>query len=107
MRWLPLWLMLRIGCRSVEIMDSSRRVCSEAEQAYIDNFHDSRHPEMIAILKLMEGPLCGGVFIESGANNGRNSITLPFERAGWRGLCVEAAPSLFAMLDFLLFHFVL
>ncbi|KAH8048472.1 hypothetical protein JL720_15844 [Aureococcus anophagefferens] len=55
--------------------------------------------ELHEVLSAVHGPRCGGFFIESGANNGRNSVTRNFEGAGWRGICVEPSPVLFQLLQ--------
>ena len=39
-----------------------------------------------------------GTFIEMGANNGLNSNSIQLERNGWRGVCIEPAPSNFRLL---------
>ena len=46
------------------------------------------------------GQLCGGTFVELGANDGINSHSKFLEaRLGWRGVCIEAAPGNFAVLE--------
>lgn len=43
--------------------------------------------------------ICSGTFVELGARDGLSaSNSARFERAGWRGLCIEADPSEFAKL---------
>ena len=93
------------GCISVlassapiEFNATSRRVCTDVELSSIRKERVSR--ELKFILNALKGPRCGGFFIESGANNGRNSITRDFEiAAGWRGMCIEASPRLFSLLE--------
>ncbi|KAJ1457408.1 hypothetical protein M885DRAFT_615228 [Pelagophyceae sp. CCMP2097] len=73
-----------------------RRACEEEERAWMSRIVGNNK----AILGAFPHKRCGGLFVECGANNSANSITNDLERnVGWKGLCVEAAPSHFKMLQ--------
>ena len=53
---------------------------------------------MIPVLAMLKD-VCGGTFVELGANNGVNSHSKFLEeQLGWRGACIEAAPNNFEAL---------
>ena len=89
-------LVVIAAARGAVFNESSRRHCTEAE---LEHLRTDKNAELHEVLSAVHGPRCGGFFIESGANNGRNSVTRNFEGAGWRGICVEPSPVLFQLLQ--------
>lgn len=60
----------------------------------------SQHGEDYLAWKLLEDRESPGFFVEIGALDGRRfSNTLVFEEAGWNGLCIEAHPDYYPMVE--------
>ena len=83
-----------------------RRACTSEELSKVPSLLSSkRRGELSRSIRALlssipEGQECGGFFVECGANNGLNSLSLSLERdLGWRGICIEANPSNFLLLQ--------